>query len=344
MKFLWNNARRNVRQDLAWTAGYPNTIAYPFTIRTGSGPSTTFTTSPSWSINNSSGTYTLTAAPVGNTINGLSQVTCNGANEYITIPPLADSGTRTLDLSINDSTISVSAPTLKKANFSSSDVDMLALETLNLPSLQEGNITLENTNFSSVVSFPSYIGGGSYEVNINANTVNVNFENLQSLDYLNVYANSYAGNFPKLTSINKLDYFVSGSIVNFPLLESIVDNNHESSIEALHVFGKFTHSASTFHFVGISRIEIEMHDGSMQVNFLDGVGFPFSLFAIGANIGEITITTDAGGVLDDWDRFFAHANLKIATGSAITAPTPTDGYANLDVVGLVNKGFSVSLT
>jgi hypothetical protein len=346
MRFLWNNAKRKARQIVAWIAGYPNTIAYPFTIRTGTGSSTAFTTSPSWSINDSSGTYTLTAAPVGNTINGLSQITCNGANEYITIPPLADSGIRTLGLSINGSTISVSAPTLKKANFSSGSVDMYQLETLNLPSLEEGNIALINTNFSSVVLFPSYIGGGSYTVDIDINDVNVDFPNLLSLYYLRVFAyNSYAGNFLKLTTIAKLDFFIAGGIANFPLLESLTDNDHQSGVEASEVYGKFTNSVSTISFSLIDHIEILMLDGSIIVQFNNGVGSPFSLFASGATIGEIEITSVNGGTLADWDTLFDHANSRISIGiGTFTAPTPTDGYANLNVEGLVTKGFTVILT
>ena len=342
MKFLWNNAKRNVRQDLAWTAGYPNTIAYPFTIRTGTGPVPTFSTSPSWNIDQSTSTNTLTAAPTGNTINALSSVTCNGTNESIFIPPLADSGIRSVAFTINNSTISISAPTVKKASLGASGGDMFALSSLDFSSLQEGDITLENAVFSSVVSFPSYVGG-AYTIFLNINDVNVDFPNLQSLYYLSVYATVYAGNFSKLTTIAKLDLFAAGNIVNFPLLESITDGDHQSSIEALSVYGKFTNSVSTFAFYGISHIEISMLNGSIIVDFLDGVGFPFSLFANGATILDIVITTNAGGVLDDWDRFFAHANSKIITGSTISAPTPTGGYSNLDVVGLVAKGFTVSL-
>lgn len=222
---------------------------------------------------------------------------------------------------------------------------MYQLENLNLPSLQEGNIVLINTLFSSVVEFPSYIGGGSYTLYIDNNDVNVDFSNLQSLNLLQIFAyNTYIGNFPKLTTLEGLYIIALGSTVNFPMLESLTAGDYESSVEANAVYGKFTSSISTINFYGISHIEILMLNGSMDVQFNSGVGFPFSLFANGATIGEIFISSSDGGDTSDWDTLFAHANLQISTGSGtFTAPAPTGGYTNLDVMGLVTKGFTVIL-
>lgn len=345
MKFLWNNARRNVRQDLAWTAGYPNTIAYPFIIRTGASGSTNFSTNPAWNIDQSTNTYTLNSAPTENTINGLDYINCSGTNEEITIPPLADSGIRVATISINSDTISFSAPTLKKVNFSSVNVDMYALSSINFSALQEGNIALINTNFSSVVSFPSYVGAGYSIIDIDSNDVNVDFPNLQLLDYLKVNAiSAYLGNFSKLTTVAKLDFYTAGSTANFPLLESVTDGDHESTVEANAVYGKFTNCNSAIHFQLISHIEIFMFSGSMIVEFNSGVGSPFSLFANGANIGDVHISSLDGGNPTDWDTLFAHANQTIEIGSGnFTAPAPTGGYTNPNLIGLTNKGFTVSL-
>lgn len=349
-------------------------ISYPFILWQGLYANPTFQAIPGWNMdlfNVGPNFYiTLLDPPAGNTLSNLDTV---GANSYtwdgtVTLPPLPDTDSANLlSFSIGTGAISISGPTVRYMNLGDPHFDADNLINIDFPKWEFGNFTLNN--FGSITpstlrfAFPEYLGSSNSNINFTDGHENFDFPKLTQLNKLEVFlANPASGNsfdctFPLLASIVSDAIIVisdttgSGWPLSLPALTSI---GNQCSLVATSIYAPVLDSfaATTVYFgstsSGLLNIQLGIstsYTSTLYIYMKDLLG-TFILFTNTINSGglQVTVEVNAPGSVGDiiWQHFGDY--LYAGNSNNLTAPSPTNGLADTNVVALTIRGYNCILT
>ena len=371
MKFLWSNASRRSRQSFLWRRASGG-IVYPFLIWEGSGDwKPTFVASPAWNTAESGSAYkyiNLLSAPTGNTLDGLQSV---GASQpyyagIVTLPPLPASLSYTLNFNISNAVTRISSPTVRAMNLGYPNYDADNLVYMDFPKWEVGSFSLNN--FGSITpstlrfAFPEYLGSSNSDINFTDGNQNFDFPKLTQLNKLEVFltnpasGHSFDCTFPLLASIVADAIIVisdttgSGWTLSLPALTSI---GNQCSLVATSIYAPVLNSfaATTVYFgsasSGLLNIQLGIstsYTSTLYVYMKDLLG-TFILFTDTINSGGMQVTVEvsqagAGDII--WQHFGDY--LYAGNNNNLTAPSPTNGLADTNVVALTIRGYNCILT